>query len=132
MLLGRYNSSLRMFSSLIASDDALIHLDPQNVNFAVGSPVGQQRRCNHLTLSVWHTSLGVMLCCCSAEEAVSPSKQAGSPSKQQAGTFGGLFGGGGEKGSGGQAGSGAGAASSWLPTWAGGAKKAEEKVLNAA
>lgn len=68
--------------------------------------------------------------CCAAEGETSPPKQGGSPSKQggspskQGGTRGGLFGsGGGDKGSGGEGGS------SWLPTWAGGAKKPEEKVV---
>ena len=68
-----------------------------------------------------------MFFCIAEEEPVSPSKQRGSPSKQQGGTFGGLFGSGGDRGSGSQGGSGGGA-SSWLPTWAGGAKQPEEKV----
>lgn len=49
----------------------------------------------------------------------------GSPSKQASGgTFGGLFGSGGSRGSGGSGGG----ASAWLPSWAGGAKKEEQKV----
>ncbi|KAL0031866.1 hypothetical protein WJX79_001617 [Trebouxia sp. C0005] len=54
-----------------------------------------------------------------------PGEAPGSPSKQGTGSsFGGLFGGGGSKGSGGSGGG----ASAWLPSWAGGAKKPEEKV----
>ena len=64
------------------------------------------------------------VCCCTAEAPGSPSKQPPSPSKQ-GGAFGGLFGA--SKGSGGSGGAGAGA-SAWLPSWAGGAKKPEEKV----
>lgn len=79
---------------------------------------------------------------CTAEGGVSPTKQEGSLTKQggsphKQGTSppkkgdarGSLFGSGGDKGSGAQGASGGGA-SSWLPTWAGGAKKPEEKVMS--
>lgn len=61
-------------------------------------------------------------------EQQQPDEQPSSPSKfKQSSTFGGLFGSGGSKGSGGSGGSGGGA-SSWLPSWAGGAKEPEKKA----
>ena len=98
----------------------------------------------YLTTALLHCFVSVCTkgAVCTAEGGASPTKEGGSPSKQggspskqggspskQGGALGGLFGSGGDKGSGSQGASGGGG-SSWLPTWAGGAKKPEEKVTN--